>query len=425
MTSVRNVLNVPVWTATAEPAPPIGKLEGDMVADVAIVGAGYTGLSAAIELAKAGRSVVVVDAAPLGAGASGRNGGQINPGLKLDPDDAVQAIGPAAEDALSFAGRAPDVVFDLVERYGIKCNIRRCGWLMPAHRASAVPILDRRANSWRRRGVDVRTLTREETRRLVGSDSFVSGIIDPRGGNLQPLSYVRGLARAAISEGAQIFVETPVTSLNSDGKVSVIKTGGGVIRAGQVILATNGYTDALWPRLKATIVPVHSFQIATVPLPASVGASIFPEGHHAADTRHLIQYFRKDPDGRVLIGGQGRTGGPRSASDFNHLLQSLVVMFPGLADIEIDFAWSGVVAVTPDYFPHVHRLAPGVTAALGYNGRGVAMATALGQSVGKHVIDPTSRLGIPVTSMKPIPFHRLHEVYAAIASSYFRLRDGG
>lgn len=423
LSAIRNAIDVPVWTATAKPGPSLPRLSDSVEADVAIVGAGYTGLSAAIELARNGASVVVVDAAPLGAGASGRNGGQINPGLKLDPFDAEKALGPQAESVLAFAGAAPSKVFDIVSRYEIDCNPTRCGWLMPAHRQSAMPILHKRAEGWRKHGVDAKLLSGAETQRLIGSEAFVGGLLDPRGGNLQPLSYVRGLADAALREGARIYIGSPVLSLNPQGSRTMVKTAAGSILASNVILATNGYTDGLWPGLRKTIVPVHSFQIATVPVQGPIADRIFPEGHHAADTRHLIQYFRKDPAGRILVGGQGKPGGARSAADFSHLLQSLIAMFPALSGVEIDYAWSGVVAVTPDYLPHVHELRPGVTAALGYNGRGVAMATAVGQSLAQHLLNPAQPIAIPVTRPRKIPFHGLNQVYAEIAARYFRHLD--
>ncbi len=420
--SVRNAINVPAWSATAERAPTLDPLRENLTADVVIIGAGYTGLSAAIELASRGTSVVVLEAGPLGVGASGRNGGQINPGLKLDPDDLFKKRADLADDALTFGGSAPDKLFGIVERYGIDCNLKRTGWLMPAHHEKALPILERRAVGWRRRGVDVQTLSREETIAITGSRVFAGAIHDPRGGNLQPLSYVRGLARAALSEGAKIFVNTPATSIIQQSGMWEIGTKEAQVRASKVILATNGYTDGLWPGLKKTIIPVHSFQIATVPLGA-LGLNILPQGNHGADTRRLIQYFRRDPDGRLLLGGEGKSNGARRAEDFSHLYRSMLDMYPQLQGVEIDYAWSGQVAVTPDYLPHVHELAPGVSTALGYQGRGVAMATALGQSLAQHLLDPTSALGLPVTKLKKIPFHGLNQVYASLASSFFRVMD--
>nr|WP_180203368.1 FAD-dependent oxidoreductase [Pseudomonas sp. SbOxS1]NYU03040.1 FAD-binding oxidoreductase [Pseudomonas sp. SbOxS1] len=421
--TVLQPLDVTAWTATAESAPQLQSLREDLTVDVAIVGAGFTGLSAAIELASSGVTVAVLEAGLVGGGASGRNGGQINPGLKLDPHVVLAKHGDIAEHALDFAGKAPDKVFDIVARYDIQCHIKRTGWLMPAHRESAEADLARRAEGWIRRGVKVRTLDRAQTCRITGSRAYTGAIIDPRGGNLQPLSYVRGLARAALSEGAQLFDNTPVQDLRRENGNWVLTTPWGKVRAPQVILATNGYTDGLWPGLKQTIIPIHSFQIATVPLDASLAASILPEGHHAADTRHLIQYFRKDPAGRFFLGGEGKSGGPRTPEDFSHLYRSMLATYPQLQGVPIEYAWSGRLAVTPDYLPHVHEPAPGISAVLGCQGRGIAMMTAMGQSIAAHLLDRTSQLGLPVTRLKRIPFHGLNQLYASVASSYFRMMD--
>lgn len=423
LNSILQPLDRAAWTATAESAPVLQALQEDVVVDVAIVGAGFTGLSAAIELASRGVSVAVLDAGLVGGGASGRNGGQINPGLKLDPHDVLAKHPEIADHALDFSGRAPDVVFDLVARYDIQCHIKRTGWLMPAHRESAEADLERRAKGWINRGVPVRTLGREETRRITGSPAYTGAIIDPRGGNLQPLSYVRGLARAAASEGARVFEKTPVTALVQEGDKWLLTTPRGKVRAAQVILATNGYTDGLWPGLKQTIIPIHSFQIATIPLSPSLGATILPEGHHAADTRRLIQYFRRDSAGRFFLGGEGKAGGAKTPSDFSHLYRLMVQAYPQLEGVAIEYAWSGQLAVTPDYLPHVHEPAPGISAVLGCQGRGIAMMTAMGQSLAAHLLDRSSALGLPVTRLKRIPFHGLNQLYAAVASSYFRMMD--
>lgn len=424
--SLLQPLDVPAWAATvAEAAPQQAALQEDLEVDVAIVGAGYTGLAAAIELASRGVSVAVLEAGVVGGGASGRNGGQINPGLKLDPHVALAKHPDIAEHALDFAGGAPDRVFALVERYAIQCQIKRTGWLMPAHRQSAERNLERRAEGWRRRGVPVRTLGREETRKVTGSVVYTGAIVDPRGGNLQPLNYVRGLARAALAEGARLFEHTPVRSLSRQGERWLLKTPRAQLRAGHVLLATNAYTDGLWPGLKQTIIPVSSFQIATVPLAPELANTVLPMGHHAADTRRLIQYFRKDPTGRVLMGGEGNAGGPKRPEDFSHLYRALLATYPQLAGVQIEYAWSGRLAVTPEYLPHVHEPAPGISAVLGCQGRGVALMTAMGQSVAAHILDRAVPTGIPVTRLKRIPFHGLNQLYAAVASSYFRLMDIG
>src|SRR2546423_5593277 len=184
-----------LWASTARPAPETPPLDASRQADVAIVGAGYSGLAAALQLAEAGVSVVVLESGEPGWGASGRNGGQVIPGLKFDPDELVAMFGPdAGEHLVRVAGAAPDTVFDLIGRHGIDCDARRCGWIQPAFAAADLDLIARRAEQWQRRGAPVEVLDRDTTRRLVGSPIYHGGWIDRRAGSVQPLRYARGLA---------------------------------------------------------------------------------------------------------------------------------------------------------------------------------------------------------------------------------------
>ena len=240
-----------LWAATATPAPPTPPLQASITADVAIVGGGYTGLSTALHLAEAGVNVCVLEAAEPGWGASGRNGGQVNPTLKHDPDDIEKMLGPEKGRLLNDAihGSADDV-FDLIARHRIDCEPVRHGWLQLAHSPNAVAGLHARAEQWRRRGVPTRVLGRAEVARRVGSEAFAGGWCDPRAGGIQPLSYARGLVRAALALGARIHGHTLVSSVDrAEGRWTLRTSRGPMVRADRVLLATNGYTDGLWPGL--------------------------------------------------------------------------------------------------------------------------------------------------------------------------------
>src|ERR1700693_1824337 len=215
-----NALPLPpsLWVATARPAPATPPLDMSRQADVAIVGAGYSGLAAALQLAEAGASVIVLEAGEPGWGASGRNGGQVIPGLKPDPDEVVAMFGPeAGESLVRIAGDAPDTLFALIARHGIDCEARRCGWIQPAFAAADVGLIARRAEQWQRRGAPVAVLDRDTVRRLVGSPIYHGGWIDRRAGSVQPLSYSRGLARAAQNAGALVCGGSRVAALARDG----------------------------------------------------------------------------------------------------------------------------------------------------------------------------------------------------------------
>jgi glycine/D-amino acid oxidase-like deaminating enzyme len=220
----------------------------------------------------------------------------------------------------------------------------------------------------------------------------VAALVEPRGGKLNPLSYARGLARAAQAAGAVVSPRSPVTALAREGAAWLVKTAQAEVSAGKVLLATNGYTGDLWPSLKQTIIPVASFIIATRPLSDNVRRSILRDGHVISDTRRMLTYSRLDPEGRLVVGARGKWADPMGVADFAHVKKTLQDLFPQVGDVgEPEFWWSGRVAITPDYLPHVHEPEPGLTMLLGFNGRGVAMATAMGAAAGRYLASGRSR----------------------------------
>lgn len=413
-----------LWAETAVAAPATGPLAGDADADVAIVGGGLTGISAALHLAEAGRSVVLLEAEEIGWGASGRNGGQVNPGFKYDPPDARQHYPEAvARAVIGFSGHAPDLVFDLIGKHKLACDAVRPGWLQPAHNPRSLQVLERRATAWQALGVKVHMLDKAATAAALGSDRYVGALLDPRGGSVQPLSYARELARAAIAAGARIHTRTRATRLEQHGGAWSVATPSGTIRAGRVVVGTNAYTDGLVPKLQRSLIAANSFQVATSPLGHNLASSILPGGHTASDTRRIVLYFRKDQHGRVVIGGRGKFAEPRGPEDYKHLRHALKAVFPQLSEQPISFHWSGRVAMTADGVPHIHEPEPGLTVALGYNGRGIAMATSMGRALAEHCCGQAGSLPFPVTGIRGIPFHELRRAYVGFAVAYFMARD--
>jgi glycine/D-amino acid oxidase-like deaminating enzyme len=260
-----------LWSATCNRASDTAPLEGNLSADVAIVGAGYTGLSTAVHLAERGVSVVVLEAESLGWGASGRNGGQVIPGLKEDPDTIEQVFGADVGGRMvRLAGTAPDLVFGLIERLAIACDAVRQGWIQPAHGPKPLAALESRVEQWARRGAPIEILSSQETARLIGTETYVGGALDRRGGGIHPLNYALGLAEAAARLGVAIHSKSRVTALSRDAGRWRVDTAGGSVRAEQVMLCTNGYTDALVDRLRRSVVPVRSVQVASAPLSQNV-----------------------------------------------------------------------------------------------------------------------------------------------------------
>lgn len=399
---------------------------GDLRAQVTIIGGGYTGLSAALHLGEAGRDAVVLEAARIGERASGLNGGQVIPGVKYDPDtlEAMYGaeLGPRVVETVA---RGPDLVFELIRKYEIACDAQRTGWIQPATSESALRILQARVEQWRRRGAAVATLSAQETARLTGSARYCGGWIDRRGGTVQPLSYVRGLAFAAQGVGSRVFHQSPAVKLTRSGGEWRVDTPRGSVTSPVVILATDAYSDKLVDVVRRTVVTIPSFQVATAPLPPDLLKSILPERQSASDTWHLLRYFRLDAAGRLLMGSRGVFGNAPVTVQARHHYRAVREIYPQLEGIRYDYHWGGLVAVTRDSLPRLQEIGPGLLAGFGYNGRGVAMATTLGRLLalwagGK----PSAELGFPVTPPDPVPLHAFSQLGARVAVQYLRSLDG-
>lgn len=415
-----------LWVATATPAPETSALEGDLTLDTAIVGAGFTGLRAALVLAEAGQRVAVLDACAVGWGASGRNGGQVNPLPPLNgPDDIARMFGAERLPLLAktILGSA-DETFEVIARYGIDCGARQKGWLRTDHCDKAKRSSRAIAEAWNRHGANITFLDGEEVERATGTKAYKSATLIHSGGAVQPLSYARGLARAAMAAGAEIFSETPALSLTQEGKHWVIRTPEGRVTAERVLLCTNGYTDKLWPGLAQTVVPLVSIQAATEPLSGAAFDSILPNGRTMADTRRTIIYGRHEADGRILFGGIGSVIG-RDGAAFDALRKAVEALYPSLRGVRWQYRWGGRLAVTKDHLPHLHEPAPGLLAGLGYNGRGVAMSTAMGRILAERILGQADAdCPFPVSPIKPYPLRQLYQVGADMVVGMMRYQDG-
>ncbi|WP_020205663.1 MULTISPECIES: NAD(P)/FAD-dependent oxidoreductase [Cupriavidus] len=414
-----------LWAATAPPAPATPPLRESLATDVLVVGAGFTGLSTALHLAGHGARVCVLEASEPGWGASGRNGGQVNPTLKYDPDELVRMLGAArAEPLIDAVSRSADLVFDLIARHRIDCQPVRSGWLQLSYSSAALPAMHARAAQWARRGVPVEMLERAEVARRVGTQAFAGGWLDGRAGAVQPLAYTRGLVRAAQEAGAAVHGGTQVTALERQGTQWVATTSTGAqVSAAQVVIATNGYTGALWPSLAQTVLSANSFIVATRPLRGAEAQGILARGETASTSQRLLLYFRRDAQGRLLMGGRGFFADPRGPQDFAHLERSLALLFPQLGPLEYAYRWGGRIAITRDFMPHVHEPAPGVTVALGCNGRGVALCTSLGKHMAARIAGKPDPFPYPVTPVTPIPLHGLQRFYIAAGVAWYSLLD--
>lgn len=415
-----------LWTATANQDAEYPSFQGTAETDIAIIGGGFTGLSAALHLAERGLSVTLLDAESPGWGASGRNGGQVNPGLKEDPDTIEDSFGADLGGRMvALSGGAGQFVFDLIARLGIDCAAHQSGWVQPFHSDHAEAVVRKRVAQWQRRDQPLRILSRDEAAAILGTDAYRGAMIDERGGNLHPLNYALGLARAAAQAGAAIHGKSRVTHMQERGGYQVLTLDGGhQLTARKVLIGTNGYTGELTPDLARSVVPIRSVQVATDILPDELQRSVLPQGHSASDSRRLLLYFRKDAAGRFIMGGRGNYSAKGTQIQMEVLRRASEALYPALKDVTWRYAWGGFVAMTADHYPHLNMVRPGVMAAMGYNGRGVAMASALGKVMADWASGTAPEaLPFPVTSPQPIPFYFMRKPAVMATVAWSRIRD--
>ena len=416
----------PLWQKTAGPSDDLAEETVEADCDVAVVGAGFTGLRAALCLAERGCRAIVLEAEDVGWGASGRNGGQVNPMLPVRrPEELRKSVGDVYFERLTeLSLNSADALFDLVRRYGIDCDARQDGWLRVDHCPAARDTARSAARAWNEFGAGLEFVEGSDLHRLTGSPAYRSGTLSPRGGAVQPLKLVRGLAAAAKSAGARIFRNALVSAMDRSGEGWTLRTGSHRIRTRSVVLATNGYTDRLLPGLAQSILPLYPVQIATDALDDDRIGAILPQGHTIADTRRMIMYARREAGNRMVFGGIGFRRPFGGLAGRKWLLQDVARVFPDLRGADWKHFWGGRIALTPDRIPHLHEPQPGVVAGLGYNGRGVAMSLEMGRVLADRVLGAAPEsLPFPVSPIRPMALRGTQLAGSGIAMSWMRLRD--
>jgi sarcosine oxidase len=389
-----------LWTKTAPSAPQTTALEGAVSTDVLVVGAGFTGLSAALHLAESGVAVTVIEAADVGSGGSGRNVGLVNAGMWIHPNDLVQTLGSLhGERLIDCLGNGPRVVFDLVAKHGMVCEAMDQGTLHCAVGDAGLDDLKKRAEQWQARGAAVRLLSREETIQRVGSEAYSGSLLDLRAGTIQPMAYVRGLAKAALGAGAQIFTQSPALTVTREGKAWAVTTPKGVVTASWVIVATNAYSTGPWSILRRETSHLPYFNFATQPLNEVQRAKVLPGGEGAWNTRDILTSFRMDAEGRLVIGSVGALRGTGKGIHRAWARRELAHLFPDLAKVPFESEWYGWIGVTDTHLPYFHRLGPQMISFGGYSGRGISPGTVFGRMLAAHVLGdlPENALPLPVT----------------------------
>ncbi len=402
-----------LWWQTSRENTRFPPAHGAINADVAVIGGGILGLCAALRLAQGGAAVVVLEAASVGHGASGRNGGLVVPCLpRVGPDDAIRTLGAAGERLVALVLAAPGEVFGLVRTHGIDCDAVQAGWLNPAHAAALVPALERRLTAWRRYSSPATLLDASETRRRIGSDRFHGAIADPTGGHLNPLAYTNGLARAAATAGARVHEQSRVVSVQRAGSAWRLQLAAATVTAGQVLQATNAEVPDIAPEhaVQRSTVPLIVYELATGIQPDAVRATLLPGDEAMSDTRNNLFACSWDGTGRLVTGGMApltQIGAPNWLPRL--LARRFAQIFPQVAPPAFTHAafthiWRGRAALTGDFLPRIFELAPGWLAPISCNGRGIALSTAIGRCLAEFMLtgDP-SRLPAPISRPKPLP----------------------
>lgn len=399
-----------LWHAVSRNRRERPALEGALDVDLAIVGGGFSGLSTALHTAEKGSSVAVLEAEIIAWGATGRNAGFVVPNFaKRDPDDIIAQLGPErGERLVDSATGSADLVFDLIKRHGIECDAVQSGWIQPAHSPAALEKTRSRAEQWARRGKPAVALDRQAIEDLTGVRGYPGGWMDRSGGVLNPVEYARGLADAAEKAGARIFEHTRVASIDRMADGWTLKTASSSVRARKVLIATNAYGGPLDRTLQRTYFPLKIFQIATAPLPREIRARLLPGGQGVGDTRRNLFTFRFDSENRLITGGMHVLGPGADARVPQAIWRRLAkyLDLPGIPPLE--YSWSGMAAVEPDFLPHLVDLGPGLIAGFACNGRGIAMTTAMGKVLADWASGTKPQdLPLPFAPPSPIPFHRL------------------
>ncbi len=414
----------PYWTDGLPPAAGLAETLPAKV-DVLIVGSGYTGLNAAIETARGGRSTLVVDAGDPGHGCSTRNGGQVGTSIKPSLSGLTRKYGAERAQAIRGEGMtALEWIGERIAAEGIDCDFRRTGRFHAAHSEAKFEGLAADVSGLRKEGIDVEVVTRADQRREIGTDGYHGGLVYPRHAQLQPARYHRGLLNAALAAGAMVAGHSAVTAIRREGQEFVAETVKGQVRARDVIVATNGYTGPFSGWHRRRVIPIGSYIIATEELPEELISGLFPTDRVVTDTRKVVCYYRASPDGRrVIFGGRVSAFETEAALSSPALYENMCTLFPELRGSRITHSWSGTVAYTFDELAHI-GVHDGVHYSMGYCGSGVSTASYFGMRLGQKVLGrKEGQTAFDGLSFPTRPFYNGKPWFLPATVAWYRWRD--
>jgi gamma-glutamylputrescine oxidase len=411
------------YAATAHRQDARLALAGTETADVCVIGAGFTGINAALELAERGVSAIVLEAVRVGFGASGRNGGQIVNGYSRDLDVISARYGERAGQVIGrLANEGGDIIRQRAEKYAIACDVRP-GMLITAFSARQMRALEHHVKTWKNFGHDqFELLDKPGLAPHVTTDRYLGGLLDRRGGHIHPLNLVQGEAAAFESLGGRIFENSPVLSVDTEN--AIVKTAAGEVRAKTILVCGNAYLQGVLPSLETRVMPVSTQVLATEPLGAEA-ERLLPSNVCVEDANYVLDYFRRTADGRILYGGGIVYGGTDPASIKAKILPHMLKTFPTLKNARIDYAWSGNFALTLTRFPQIGKLAPKVYFSHGDSGHGVTTTHLLARLLAESVTGDNTRFDIFANlPYFPFPGGQLLRVPLTVAGSWwYRARD--
>ena len=414
------------WDQVPRPVLPDASLPAKV--DVAIVGSGYTGLSAALQTARGGRDTLVLDAEDAGWGCSTRNGGQISTSIKPDFDELSRRHGPERAFAIIREGQKSLAwIADFVASERIDCDFRVAGRFHAAHNPAQYEALARRVqNQPKGLAVEAQLVSRAEQRRELGTDAYFGGVVYTRHASVHPAKFHQGLLDRVLAAGGRVLPRCPVTGIRHEGDGFLLQTPQGTVAARTAVIATNGYTGRLTPWLQRRVIPIGSYIIATEPLSRDLMARLMPRDRIVSDTRKVVYYYRAAPDGsRILFGGRVSHGETDARVSGPLLHAELARIFPELASARVSHSWSGFVAYTFDEFAHMGQR-DGLFYAMGYCGSGVGMAAYLGMRIGQQVLGrPEGATAFDNLDFQSRPYYFGNPWFLAPSIMYYRWRDRG